>query len=264
MAKIRRVDFSPDEWIAGTRELTLEERGAYWDVCALIYSRGGPIADDEAWIAKALLCHVRTWRTIRTRLIKVGKLASVDGQLINLRTLREIERAEGRLKSSRKAADLSAKTRRERAENAELSNDYNDIPEAAASDYGGAIQQRATSNEHNPLLEEKDSLAQRAKPLPGDWRPTDDLIDRARKIRPDIQPARLDLETRGFIARMKADNRHSHDWGESWIGWILKTKIEEHCNGPRPSRRQTEGSAGESATTAGIAAAFARRSVQPG
>jgi uncharacterized protein YdaU (DUF1376 family) len=47
MSKVRRVDFSPDEWIAGTRELTMEERGAYWDVCALIYSRGGPIPDDR-------------------------------------------------------------------------------------------------------------------------------------------------------------------------------------------------------------------------
>ena len=154
MAKVRRIDFSPDEWLAGTRELSLEERGAYWDVCALIYSRGGPVNDDEVWIAKALTCHVRTWRTIRARLIAAGKLASVDGKLVNLRTLREIQRAESRLKSSRKASEESAKARRERAENADLSNDYNDIPEAGAPDFNGAIQQRATINDQNLPLQE--------------------------------------------------------------------------------------------------------------
>jgi len=41
--KIRRVDFSPDEWIAGTVGMTLEEEGLYIRVCALIYSHGGPI-----------------------------------------------------------------------------------------------------------------------------------------------------------------------------------------------------------------------------
>lgn len=41
--KIRRVDFSPDEWLAGTVELSNEDRGVYITICALIYSRGGPI-----------------------------------------------------------------------------------------------------------------------------------------------------------------------------------------------------------------------------
>lgn len=117
MSKIRRVDFSPDEWIAGTRDLTLEERGAYWDLCSLIYSRGGPVADDERWIGKALGCDVRTWRRVRGRLLEVGKLRSIEieGQacLTNGRAEREIERATGRISQAREAADESVRARRQ-------------------------------------------------------------------------------------------------------------------------------------------------------
>jgi uncharacterized protein YdaU (DUF1376 family) len=97
-----------------------------------MYSRGGAIPDDEAWIARACGCHVRSWRALRQRLIDAGKLILADGFLSNLRTLREIERAQGRLTASREAAEASARARRERAENEAQSNDYRDIPEATA------------------------------------------------------------------------------------------------------------------------------------
>ena len=113
--KIRRVDFSPDEWLAGTRDLTAEERGLYWDCCALMYSRGGPIADDERWLGKALAVDVRMWRRIRCRLLILGKLreVSVDGRphLINDRSEREIAKATGRISQARDAAEESARRR---------------------------------------------------------------------------------------------------------------------------------------------------------
>lgn len=164
MAKIRRVDFSPDEWIVGTRELTLEERGAYWDVCSLIYSRGGPIADDDAWIAKALACHMRTWRAIKGRLVAKGKLRIEGGFITNSRSLQEIERAEKRVSGARTAAEKSAEERRKRAENSHLSLDYNDIPEADAHISGEANYQPSTSNDQPPtttLPEESYSEAPR-------------------------------------------------------------------------------------------------------
>lgn len=132
MAKIRRIDFSPDEFLVGVADLKHDEIGPYWIACSLMYSRGGPIADDDAWIARACGCHVRTWRTIKARLIAAGKLTLKDGWLSNERCLREIEKAEGRLKKSRDAAEESAKARRERIVNATTSNDYNEIPEAPA------------------------------------------------------------------------------------------------------------------------------------
>lgn len=300
MAKIRRVDFSPDEWIAGTRELTLEERGAYWDVCALIYSRGGPIADDEAWIAKALTCHVRTWRAIRAQLIAKGKLIARDGMLSNGRSLREIKRAEGRLKSSRDAAEESAKTRRERAENADLSNDYNDIPEAAASDFGGAIQQRATikGSDREKLTGEtstapagagagergdsdkdqagsrKARTTARGTRLPDSWQPGPELEQFARNLGLDpdaVTPEFVD-HWRGVAGQrgVKLDwpatyrNRCRFLAGRTAVAGTKRPQDIGRSGYGSKSRGQAETDNGESTTTRGVAAAFARRSVQPG
>jgi len=132
MAKIRRIDFSPDEFLVGVAGLRPAEIGAYWIACSLMYSKGGAIPDDEVWISRACGCHVRSWRALRQRLIDAGKLALADGFLSNSRTLREIERAEGRVTASRGAAAASARARRERAENEAQSNDNRDIPEADA------------------------------------------------------------------------------------------------------------------------------------
>jgi hypothetical protein len=44
--KVRRVDFYPDEWLAGTFNLAADERGVYVTICALIYSHCGPIKAD--------------------------------------------------------------------------------------------------------------------------------------------------------------------------------------------------------------------------
>ncbi len=153
MAKIRRIDFSPDEFLVGVADLKHDEIGPYWVACSLMYSQGGAIADDDAWIARACGCHVRTWRTIKARLIAVGKLVLRDGKLSNERCLKEIERAEGRLKKSREAADKSVEARRERAVNATASNDYNEIPEAPApiSDELSTNHQPSTTNDQRTV-----------------------------------------------------------------------------------------------------------------
>ena len=75
--KVRRIDFSPDEWLAATVRLTAIEKGCYWTVCALIYSKGGPIDDDPRWIARNCGCDVRTWQAVRRRLLDLGKLQYV-------------------------------------------------------------------------------------------------------------------------------------------------------------------------------------------
>jgi len=115
MAKIRRIDFSPDEFLVGVADLKHDEIGPYWVACSLMYSRGGPIADDDAWIARACGCHWRTWRRIKERLIEVGKLRVTPEGLINDRVVKELAKAQGRLKTSSDAAQASARIRAERA-----------------------------------------------------------------------------------------------------------------------------------------------------
>lgn len=71
----------PDNFIAGTVGLSLEEKGAYSLVLDLIYVRGGPVPDEPRYIAGVCNCSVRKWNAIRQRLIDLGKIEVVDGGL---------------------------------------------------------------------------------------------------------------------------------------------------------------------------------------
>lgn len=80
--KPRRVDLSPDNFIAGIAgQLNAPELGIYWLCCLLIYSHGGPTVCDEKRLG-ALLPGTH-WRTIRAalkHLHDIGKLGSEHGQ----------------------------------------------------------------------------------------------------------------------------------------------------------------------------------------
>lgn len=105
----------PDNFIAGTVGLTLEEKGAYSLVLDLMYVRGGPVPDEPRYIAGVCNCSVRKWNAIRERLIALGKIHSVDGYLTNDRAEKEIENAlkdaQERVESGRKGGEKSAENR---------------------------------------------------------------------------------------------------------------------------------------------------------
>ena len=79
--KPRRVDLSPDNFIAGIAgQMNATELGVYWMVCLLIYSHGGPAVCDEDRLCKLLPgTHWRTVRTALERLHEMGKITSRDG-----------------------------------------------------------------------------------------------------------------------------------------------------------------------------------------
>lgn len=95
--KIRRIDFSPDEFLAGTLALSDTHLGIYWRACALIYSHGG----------KVLLSEVRRWSSSRKRdfndaiehLLDAGKLTKDGPYVSQTRAIRELERAQARTKA---------------------------------------------------------------------------------------------------------------------------------------------------------------------
>ena len=79
--KVRRVDFYPDEYVAGVgSRLSAVDQGVYWMVCALVYSRGGPIDDDHVWLAGLFAdTHWRTVRASLDRLIDKKKIQRIEG-----------------------------------------------------------------------------------------------------------------------------------------------------------------------------------------
>lgn len=113
-----RVDFFHDDWLAGTIGLSLEERGAYITICALIYSTGGPLRDEEHVLARQLGVSIRKWRPLRQALIDKRKIQINDGLLDQPRCRLEIESMLNQLRiaretgsaGGRKSAEMRAKS----------------------------------------------------------------------------------------------------------------------------------------------------------
>jgi hypothetical protein len=125
--KVRRVDWSPAEWLAGTRGLlTMPELAVYDVVLNLIYDRGGEAPNDAVYIgghfkAGGTSKHSQTYsaltiatRTALDRLIGLGKLhVSSDGErLTNGRADVELGRATRRIESASRAGTASGRARR--------------------------------------------------------------------------------------------------------------------------------------------------------
>lgn len=113
----------PDNFIAGTVGLTLEEKGAYSLILDLMYVRGGPVPDEPRYIAGVCNCSVRKWNAIRERLIDLGKITAADGYLTNHRAEEELdiarkisrEASENGSKGGNKSAEIRAKVRKNNA-----------------------------------------------------------------------------------------------------------------------------------------------------
>lgn len=102
--KARRFDLYPDEFIVGTLDLTLEERGLYMTICCLLYSRGKPIERNHADLAKKCGCSARLLATVLQRLLDKRKLyLTADGLISNERCEQEIARAAKRIERAREA-----------------------------------------------------------------------------------------------------------------------------------------------------------------
>lgn len=70
--------------------MSFELRGAWSLLTDLFYEHGGPLPNDDRWIAIQLGCDVRKWKHIRHQLFEVGKLTvGVDG-LVHNKTADEV------------------------------------------------------------------------------------------------------------------------------------------------------------------------------
>ena len=119
--KPRRADFYADDWLSGTMDLSIDEEGAYIRVCALIYSKGRPIPDNDHWLAGMCRVSTRRWRKLRHGLIDKGKITVMDGLIhqqrcefeLNRMAERSQKQAENVAKRWRKSAESEPKVNRE-------------------------------------------------------------------------------------------------------------------------------------------------------
>lgn len=112
------------DFIHGTMNLTLEEKGAYSLCLDLIYDRGAPIPDDARWLSGVCGVSMRKWNSLRQSLIDAGKLTAENGFLTNNRAALEIVSAE---LQRRNQAETGAKGGRKRAENERTAKENSDL-----------------------------------------------------------------------------------------------------------------------------------------
>lgn len=143
----------PDNFIAGTVGMTLEEKGAYSLVLDLMYVRGGPVPDEPRYIAGVCNCSVRKWNAIRDRLISLGKIHVVDGYLMNDRAEKEIEIA---AKDAQERAENGAKGGNKTAENRTNINKNNGRRPASVQPTRATQYQHQIKKEGNLVLVGKD------------------------------------------------------------------------------------------------------------
>lgn len=137
---ISRVDFYPDDWLAGTLELSPDQRGVYITLCALYFSRQGRLQDNERWIAGMCNLSLRMYRKIKNELLDLGKIEIIDGFIYQERAEIELENAmkaksaaqENGSKGGLKSAEIRANAlKRNKTTSSEASSE--DEPEVKAT-----------------------------------------------------------------------------------------------------------------------------------
>lgn len=100
--KVRRVDYAPDEYIAGVGGvLRADEQGVYWMVCSLIMSEGHAIEYDTRRLAALCVLRPTDAKKIIDRLVQRGKLTlQSDGKLTQNRAQSEVEKSLNRIQTA--------------------------------------------------------------------------------------------------------------------------------------------------------------------
>jgi uncharacterized protein YdaU (DUF1376 family) len=220
VTKIRRVDFSADEWIAGTRGMTLAEEGLYIRICALIYSHGGPITIDH--IKRCCSEHGNKVNSLLTHLEMTWKIDRKGDEIDQKRCRNELEKALKRHETA--------------VENGSRPKQNNGLSEAAAKPLRvRALHQLPTINHQLPKRE-SDARASQAKangkedesplaPIPNDWQPGN--AERAFAAEHGHGSAWVERNVALFVKYNRGKGTISPDWSAMWASWVLRAEDYE-------------------------------------
>lgn len=134
MSEAPWVKFFPSDWLAGTSGLTGVERGIYMTIICLIYEADGPVAMDDARLARRCGVTKSCLRKAVDALIDEGKISIVDGALMNDRCAKEIENREKRSQKSSQAAKIKWHGNSEKSQQKQSKNSANASPKQCPND----------------------------------------------------------------------------------------------------------------------------------
>jgi len=122
MDRLFRIDFYPSEWLVQTGKMTVEQRGIFIQIVAMIYANRGPIENDPAWIGRAAGCSSRLARALIAQLLAAGSLQIKGSKITQKRCERELNMKRTHLESSAKGGRNKAEYERESNNNNTLAS----------------------------------------------------------------------------------------------------------------------------------------------
>jgi uncharacterized protein YdaU (DUF1376 family) len=143
--------FYPADWLRDTRNLTLEQRGAYIDSIAIQMERGESIPDDVSWLAHQLHISTRKARSLVQQLVDAKMLLRKNGQLTNNRCEREIAERDARHANVSHSAAVRERAKRESPLNQVPVNDEPELNQAPVS-----FENPEKLNENNKTLSQSE------------------------------------------------------------------------------------------------------------
>lgn len=114
----RRLPYLPlyiDDYLAGTRELSYEEKGFYIELICMVWARKGGLPNSIDDLARRLRHDRRVVRRLLDALIEEGKLEIVGDEIINQRLMRLIGPRRRQINSGRVRGRVRAKSQESRA-----------------------------------------------------------------------------------------------------------------------------------------------------
>lgn len=214
---------NPADWLGATRELTLEERGAYNDLLELMYLRDRPIPDDPRFIAGQLGISPRKWGVIRQALIDADKVILRGDYISNDRFERDRNQSEKFKEAAVTWGHLGGK---KRAANAKRNNQ-------GEFDLSGRYEDE---NGRNPPSSSKGSLGD--EPLEGEVVDNDDQTHENQSLSPRVA---LDDLDDSFLDK----NDGSDDFRDVFSDFshdLSPLKKDENGSFPRPSSKPARAS----------------------
>jgi len=218
LSKVRKVDFSPDEFLVGVAGMRPFDIGVYWVTVSLIYSSGGPIEADDPRLFRMLKAKVTDIAAALYRLETASKLHRNGSQIDNKRARKEIESAVKRISNARENGMKGGRH----------SSKINGIKNQAGYSVGLPAEKLSltTTTHHTPPLNPLDPpKGEKSKPekknatsISQDWTPTEQDYNHA-------AAKGLDLTTIAAVANQFRDHHLSKgsrfkNWGAAWRTWV--------------------------------------------
>lgn len=105
MSEMPWFQFYPNDWLAGTRGMSVVENGVYITIIAALYDRRGPIPNDIGDLSRMCGATKKQLNAALKKLVDRGKLVITENGIWNTRVESELKSSNARRESNKKAAE---------------------------------------------------------------------------------------------------------------------------------------------------------------